>query len=417
MDKVVNDPVTDSINKVQNDINTKIEEKMTKLKTAAATFLKQINAIQIGEEYNELILIDQKNLQELLNTQSMKDLINNPKQILNKLMGYSATRKNGTKIMTRIEKRKKILEYIFIFQKEINSFLNIGTITMTYVDDDGILYKISENIEKELLANSRFKDGKFIGLSLTDKLKKDIEKEEKEEKKLWQELLEKRNTQVVELYQKIMNEANQTDFANKDEKTDINTLLPTLYKNRREVEKKKSKKRKKITKQIFTTDFFLVTKRDELTFNHVNNLGILKEAYVAALFDKETTITGPNNESANILYDKYICNVDNLYGIFGGDVSISQKGGPSKDLAVKSSTFSSENYSQLISFANYILSKSSNDILKKLGSENNKENMEAFFRNYTKQDIAKINGKLNEKAADAVSSIFEEKGIMDIQFI
>ena len=420
MAKVVSEPVSDSIQEVQKDVKINIEEKMKNLKIAAARFLKQINAIQTGEKYNELISINQENLKELLETQSMQDLINNPKQVLNKLMGYSATRKNGTQIMTRIKKREKILEYIFMFQKEINSFLNIGTITMTYVDDDGTLYKISENIEKNLLANSRFKDGKFIGLSLTDTLKKEIEKEKKQEKdNSWQKLLTKRNEQVVKLYQKIMNEKDQLNFANKDEEAYINKLLPTLYKNRRKIEKEESKKRKKITKETFTTDFFLVTNRyNRLTFNHINNLGILKEAYVAALFDKKTTITGPNNESANILYDNYICHVDNLYGIFGGDVSILQESGPSKDLAIKSGSFSSENYSQLISFANYILSKSSsNDFLKNLGLQNNDENMRKFFKDFTNQKIAEINGGLNRKAADAVRSIFEKKGITDIQFI
>ena len=45
MAKVVNDPVIDSMNEVQNDIETEIEIKIDNLKRAAATFLKQINAI------------------------------------------------------------------------------------------------------------------------------------------------------------------------------------------------------------------------------------------------------------------------------------------------------------------------------------------------------------------------------------
>ena len=45
MAKVVNDPVIDSMNEVQNDIETEIEIKIDNLKRAATTFLKQINAI------------------------------------------------------------------------------------------------------------------------------------------------------------------------------------------------------------------------------------------------------------------------------------------------------------------------------------------------------------------------------------
>ena len=81
-----------------------------------------------------------------------------------------------------------------------------------------------------------------------------------------------------------------------------------------------------IITETFTTDFFLVTKRSQvITFNHVNNLGVLKEAYVAALFDTGDDIITEDmgyNEAANKLYDNYIKKVDNLYGIFGGDVSI-----------------------------------------------------------------------------------------------
>ena len=399
MAKVVNDPVIDSMNEVQNDIETEIEIKINNLKRAAATFLKQINAIQTKEKDDKLISTNQEDLKKLLETQSIQDLINNPKQILDKLMGYSATRKDGSEIMARIKRRTQILEYIFTFQKAINIFLNIGTITMTYVDDDGTLYEISEELEKEILRTSRFKGGKFIRVSLTEKLKKEINPQKT--------ILEQHNEQVVKLYQKIMNKDNQISFANKDKNTKINNLLPVLYKNKRA-----------ITDTTFTTDFFLVTKRNRiLTFNHINNLGILKEAYVDALFDENTKIKDSSNKSANILYDDYICHVDNLYGIFGGDVSVLQKDGTSsKDFAIKSGVFNSENYSQLILFANYILSQPSNNILKELGIQKNEKNMRTFFKDFTNQKIAEINGKLNTKAEDKVKEIFEKKGIMNIQF-
>ena len=128
-------------------------------------------------------------------------------------------------------------------------------------------------------------------------------------------------------------------------------------------------------------------------------------------FDKDKKIKGSNSAAANILYDKYICNVDNLWGIFGGDVSVLQEDGLSKDFAIKSGTFSGESYSSLISFANYILSESSNDILKKIGLKKNKKNMEAFFRDATTQSIAKINGELNKNAEAEVKEVFRGMNI------
>ena len=403
MAKIVNDPVTDSINEVQNDINTKIEEKMTKLKTAAATFLKQINAIQTGEKYNELISINQENLKELLEKQDIQYLINNPKEILDALMGYSVVAKQNSERQNIIKQREQILEYVFTFQKAINSFLNIESITLTYVDNNGVLYKFSEDIEKKILKTSFFKDGKFIGIYLNKNKLKEATQETFNEKT--------HNMHVVELYKKIMDKKDQKAFANKDKKTNINELLPTLYKQRRTVSEIINEETQE-TKKTYTTDFFLVTKRNKkLTFNHVNNLGILKEAYVEALFDKDKKIKGSNSAAANILYDRYICNVDNLWGIFGGDVSVLQKDGLSKDFAIKSGTFSGESYSSLISFANYILSESSNDILKKIGLKKNKKNMEAFFRDATTQSIAKINGELNKNAEAEVKEVFRGMNI------
>ena len=42
--------------------------------------------------------------------------------------------------------------------------------------------------------------------------------------------------------------------------------------------------------------------------------------------------------------------------------------------------------------------------------------MRTFFKDFTNQKIAEINGKLNTKAEDKVKEIFEKKGIMNIQF-
>ena len=403
MAKVVNDPVIDSMNEVQKDIETNIEKKMKNLKIAAARFLKQINAIQTGEKYNELISINQENLKELLEKQDMQYLINNPKGVLDALMGYSVVAKQNSERQSIIKQREQILEYVFTFQKAINSFLNIESITLTYVDNNGVLYKFSEDIEKKILKTSFFKDGKFIGIYLNKNKLKEATQETFNEKT--------HNMHVVELYKKIMDKKDQKAFANKDKKTNINELLPTLYKQRRTVSEIINEETQE-TKKTYTTDFFLVTKRNKkLTFNHVNNLGILKEAYVEALFDKDKKIKGSNSAAANILYDKYICNVDNLWGIFGGDVSVLQEDGLSKDFAIKSGTFSGESYSSLISFANYILSESSNDILKKIGLKKNKKNMEAFFRDATTQSIAKINGELNKNAEAEVKEVFRGMNI------
>lgn len=403
MTKIVNDPVTDSMQEVQKDVKIDIEEKLNNLKSAAATFLQRIHAIQEKEKDKKIIQTNQENLKELLKTYSMEYLIDNPKEVLDALMGYSVVAKQNSERQNIIEQREQILEYIFTFQKAINSFLNIESITLTYVDNNGVLYKFSEDIEKKILKTSFFKDGKFIGIYLNKNKLKEATQETFNEKT--------HNMHVVELYKEIMDKKDQKAFAKRDKKTNINELLPTLYKQRRTVSEIINEETKE-TKKTYTTDFFLVTKRNKkLTFNHVNNLGILKEAYVEALFDKDKKIKGSNSAAANILYDKYICKVDNLWGIFGGDVSILQENGLSKDFAIKSGTFSGESYSSLIPFANYILSESSNDILKKIGLQKNEKNMEAFFKDATKQSIAKINGELNKDAEDEVKKVFSGMNI------
>ena len=401
------DPIIDSMNEVKEQGMQDISDKLQNLRDAANIFLNNIRKLYGRKESNKN-LRQIKNHQNLLKNAIVQELIKNPKQSLEYIIGKNLV-EDEKKQAQQLEERQKILNYIFKFQDAINNFLNIQTINMVFVDDDGILYELTQQQEKDILKTAQFDDGKFISLYLTQ------EQKEKSNILLNEDINNNQgliyNKYIQQLYIKIMNPDDQKQFAEDKKNSDYNKLLPTLYKQRRDAGMKITDEG--IITETFTTDFFLVTKRSQvITFNHVNNLGVLKEAYVAALFDTGDDIITEDmgyNEAANKLYDNYIKKVDNLYGIFGGDVSIKQDNKGSKDLAVKSGSFNSEKYSQLILFANYILSASNKSIriLNDLGKENNTSNMEKFFKDFTKRKISFINGKLNDAAAKEVQNHFK----------
>ena len=401
------DPIIDSMNEVKEQGMQDISDKLQNLRDAANIFLNNIRKLYGRKESNKN-LRQIKNHQNLLKNAIVQELIKNPKQSLEYIIGKNLV-EDEKKQVQQLEERQKILNYIFKFQDAINNFLNIQTINMVFVDDDGILYELTQQQEKDILKTAQFDDGKFISLYLTQ------EQKEKSNILLNEDINNNQgliyNKYIQQLYIKIMNPDDQKQFAEDKKNSDYNKLLPTLYKQRRDAGMKITDEG--IITETFTTDFFLVTKRSQvITFNHVNNLGVLKEAYVAALFDTGDDIITEDigyNEAANKLYDNYIKKVDNLYGIFGGDVSIKQDNKGSKDLAVKSGSFNSEKYSQLILFANYILSASNKSIkiLNDLGKENNISNMEKFFKDFTKRKISFINGKLNNAAAKEVQNHFK----------
>lgn len=393
MAKVVNDPVSDSANKVKTDTEVTLEQKLQNLKDAANIFLQNVheiynNVIDKKIQSNHIVKLKKLSLEEMLKK--------NPKDLLNIIIGKNLDYAEN--------ERSKILDQIFIFQKAINEFLNIDTIKMVYVDEDGTLYEFTENIEKNMLRAAGFKDGKFVSLSLTGELKKIIAEQGNIKSS---EILKSHNEIVVNLYQKIMKQEDQDNFKIKNIEN-RKDLLPTLYKQRRGI-RKKNEEGKRI--ETYNTDFFLVTmENEEMTFKHMKNLGILKEAYVAALYDKKSKITDAKNEGANQLYEHYIKKVDNTYGIFGGDVSIKIENSKSQDLAIKSGSFNSENYNQLISFAKYVLLQLEDvtTYLKNIENQNNTDILKQFISNFSGA-AAKINGSLNKKAADKLQKDLKKK--------
>lgn len=406
MSKTAN-PIIDSMNEVKEQGMQDISDKLKNLRDAANIFLNNIRKLYGRKESNKNFR-QIKNHQNLLKNAIVQELIKNPKQSLEYIIGKKLVEDKKDQAQ-QLKDRQKVLKYIFDFQGAINDFLNIQTINMVFVDDDGILYELTQQQEKDILKTAQFDDGKFISLYLTQEQKENSKMLLNEDINNNQGLIY--NEYVQKLYTKIMSPDDQKQFAEDKKNSDYNKLLPTLYKQRRSAGMKITDEG--IITETFTTDFFLVTKRSQvITFNHVNNLGVLKEAYVAALFDTGDDIITEDmgyNEAANKLYDNYIKKVDNLYGIFGGDVSIKQDNKGSKDLAVKSGSFNSEKYSQLILFANYILSASNKSIriLNDLGKENNTSNMEKFFKDFTKRKISFINGQLNDAAAKEVQNHFK----------
>ena len=377
--------VKPSIEQVQKEVNTELSNKFKKLQEAASHFINQIKSLSNKQDITD----HQGEYLKLLET-----IINNNNQMTNQDIDNIS----NTFVKQRNNSRNNIntqdiLDESFNFQQAINDFLNIKEINIVYVTQEGEIYKINLEQEKELLKKGifdietgRVNISKSNFMSLTN-----INSINFDEKDSQLSL----NSTVKELYKKIINKENQEKFISNKK---LEKPTPVMYIPKREVIKTKDGK-------DYTTiynDLFLVTRRQQkkIWFNHINNWGILKEAYVAALFNVNGEITNSEDEGANMLYDNYIKEVDNLPGIFGGDVSIKKEGQKkSIDYAVKSGNFSSQSYKALINFADYILT---NEKVKNI-LENSKDEND-FIQKYHK-DLSKINGKINKSIQENLEKI------------
>ena len=163
------DPIIDSMNEVKEQGMQDISDKLQNLRDAANIFLNNIRKLYGRKESNKN-LRQIKNHQNLLKNAIVQELIKNPKQSLEYIIGKNLV-EDEKKQVQQLEERQKILNYIFKFQDAINNFLNIQTINMVFVDDDGILYELTQQQEKDILKTAQFDDGKFISLYLTQEQK------------------------------------------------------------------------------------------------------------------------------------------------------------------------------------------------------------------------------------------------------
>lgn len=379
--------VESSIEEAYTEINKELLNKFKKLQEAARHFIIQIE--RLSNESN--ITNHQTAYLKLLET-----TINNNNQMtnqdINNINNTFVKQRNNSK--NNINKQN-ILDESFNFQQAINDFLNIEEISMTYVTQKGEIYKINLEQEKELLKAGNFdkQTGKiaisnFNFMSFVNQNHiNPINFKDDSELSL--------NSVVKDLYDKILDKNNQEKFINNNKS---NKPTPVMYIPKRNVTKTNDGKE-------YTTvynDLFLVTRRqkNKIWFNHINNWGILKEAYVAALFNVNGEITTSNDEGANMLYDNYIKEVDNLPGIFGGDVSVGQREGTkSIDYAVKSGNFSSQSYKILINFADSILKDK-----EAINNLKNSKNEKDFIKKYHAQ-LSKINGRINQSIKENLENI------------
>ena len=379
--------VESSIEEAYTEINKELLNKFKKLQEAARHFIIQIE--RLSNESN--ITNHQTAYLKLLET-----TINNNNQMtnqdINNINNTFVKQRNNSK--NNINKQN-ILDESFNFQQAINDFLNIEEISMTYVTQKGEIYKINLEQEKELLKTGNFdkQTGKiaisnFNFMSFVNQNHiNPINFKDDSELSL--------NSVVKDLYDKILDKNNQEKFINNNKS---NKPTPVMYIPKRNVTKTNDGKE-------YTTvynDLFLVTRRqkNKIWFNHINNWGILKEAYVAALFNVNGEIITSNDEGANMLYDNYIKEVDNLPGIFGGDVSVGQREGTkSIDYAVKSGNFSSQSYKILINFADSILKDK-----EAINNLKNSKNEKDFIKKYHAQ-LSKINGRINQSIKENLENI------------
>ena len=219
------DPIIDSMNEVKEQGMQDISDKLQNLRDAANIFLNNIRKLYGRKESNKN-LRQIKNHQNLLKNAIVQELIKNPKQSLEYIIGKNLV-EDEKKQAQQLEERQKILNYIFKFQDAINNFLNIQTINMAFVDDDGILYELTQQQEKDILKTAQFDDGKFISLYLTQ------EQKEKSNILLNEDINNNQgliyNKYIQQLYIKIMNPDDQKQFAEDKKNSDYNKLLPTLY--------------------------------------------------------------------------------------------------------------------------------------------------------------------------------------------
>ena len=375
-----NGPVQEPINLAEDEIDIINADKIDELKTAAKKFLETIrNFLKLKEteeiELNKYLKLFRKPVTRA--TDLLTQIYNNEK-ISQNISRYK---------INKIKTANKAIDACFEFQDAINKFLNINEIIMTWITPDGKVYHLNLEYEKELLKTRAF-DINTAKVNLPNITQRLIDEgKEKGKIKEYDVTQTEHQQKIYNLYQTMDNNQKRNN-----EENQINNT-PAFYES--EYEKEEGKVRKK-------SDLFFVMKLEKLTFKYVNNWGVLREAYYAALMDKKEKFNDDDqNKQANILYEEYIQKVDNLGGALGGDVSVINKDKTKTEYAVKTNAAKSQSFAQYLTIA------------QKIANMKPDENFTSRkdFNTKMQTDIFIINGEINDDIKEHLNAELQQMNI------
>ena len=244
--------------------------------------------------------------------------------------------------------RKQILEKIFQFQHLLSTILGQEIVlTWIYVDDDGKekIMTYSSAAEEDILVNSsgygkvslrQSAAKKTTGTDLTQYLQSLVQDED--------------TKKIIENHIKIVKAIN--DYIKEKERLVSTTTTST------------NKKGQSYSKSHL---FLWWKEAEKRIYGYVNNYGFYYEGYVGALVNYQSRDFENINDLENkikVLYTKYILNVDNLAGMWGGDIvtNLFNDNNLNVQLAVKYGNASSQSFSILYRFMRWISEQSDSSL-------------------------------------------------------
>lgn len=393
--------INGSINTIEKEINKETIKSIKPLKRAATDFLKTINNLTNSGLSN-------KNLAKLSKDKYLNLLSNVIQNAEDLLLNIKNDQKRINKEIENAEQNVKeiddIIDACFKFQTAINKFLDIKQIIMTWITPDGEIYHLSLEYEEYLLRTRRFEDKKFNLPDITQSsIKKQLEEQKKDKiKRITKQRIKKgHQRQIYDLYKTMLDNQNTNKGNGNIEKR------PAFYESYYQNKIKRIINNKEIEVSRKPDLFFAMTlDNNELNFKFVNNWGILREAYYAALMDDNATFDSDQNKQANKLYEEYIKKVDNKAGVLGGDVSVTNKDGiTTTEYAVKTGSAKSQSFLQYFTIAKKIIALDSN-------TQFSKENFITMMQGKTEY----INGVISDEVREHLEEDLEKNlGIQGVK--
>ena len=297
--------------------------------------------------------------------------------------------------------RKQILEKIFQFQHLLSTVLGQEIVlTWVYVDDDGKekIMTYSSAAEEDILVNAsgygkvslrQSAAKKTTGTDLTQYLQSLVQDEDIKK--------------IIENHIKIVKAIN--DYIKEKERLVSTTTTST------------NKKGQSYSKSHL---FLWWKEAEKRIYGYVNNYGFYYEGYVGALVNYQSRDFENINDLENkikVLYTKYILNVDNLAGMWGGDIvtNLFNNNNLNVQLAVKYGNASSQSFSILYRFMRWISEQSdlSLENLSKKGLYN------AFYTDLNKnrsRPLGVISTLLKNVKTNITKQLKEDLSQSDINF-
>ena len=297
--------------------------------------------------------------------------------------------------------RKQILEKIFQFQHLLSTILGQEIVlTWVYVDDDGKekIMTYSSAAEEDILVNSsgygkvslrQSAAKKTTGTDLTRYLQSLVQDED--------------TKKIIENHIKIVKAIN--DYIKEKERLVSTTTTSTNKKG-----------------QSYSKSHLLLwwKEAEKRIYGYVNNYGFYYEGYVGALVNYQSRDFENTNDLENkikVLYTKYILNVNNLAGMWRGDIvtNLFNDNNLNVQLAVKYGNASSQSFSILYRFMRWI-SEQSDSSLENLSK---KGLYSAFYEDLNKNrshPLGVISTLLRNVKTDITKQLKEDLSQSDINF-